>query len=239
MKPSVSILIPTYARTALLAEAIYSALHQDYPGNVQVIVLNDCVQQYLVCDHPQVYMVNTGVRIPTLGAKRKMMAGLCDNQWFALLDDDDLLMPWHLRAIIPSDDYLAAFSTHWYTLQADRWSWDQVDGGPSIAARCSLSDRFDALCDAAPENVFRQHLEANVTQIARPPSPSYVYRVGAAAFHFSQSRVHGNRTPAPFLANVDARIASGQEPSGRVIITPTWHRPYVDDVRKVYPRSVM
>lgn len=51
--PPVSCLCPTYGRVALLEEAIYAFLQQDYPGPKELIVLNDYEQQTLFFDHPR------------------------------------------------------------------------------------------------------------------------------------------------------------------------------------------
>jgi cellulose synthase/poly-beta-1,6-N-acetylglucosamine synthase-like glycosyltransferase len=61
----VSCVCPTYNRPPhyhhLLEEAIESFLRQDYP-NKELIVLNDCPGQELICDGPGVRVVNVGER---------------------------------------------------------------------------------------------------------------------------------------------------------------------------------
>ncbi|MCL4258972.1 MAG: glycosyltransferase family 2 protein, partial [Anaerolineales bacterium] len=50
--PPVSCICPTYGRVELLEEAIESFLRQDYPGQKELIVLNDYAGQTLHFDHP-------------------------------------------------------------------------------------------------------------------------------------------------------------------------------------------
>ncbi|MEZ4657920.1 MAG: glycosyltransferase family A protein [Caldilineaceae bacterium] len=49
----VSCICLTYGRPAVLEEAIYSFLQQDYQGPKELIVLNDYVDQTLYFDHPE------------------------------------------------------------------------------------------------------------------------------------------------------------------------------------------
>jgi len=244
MNPSVAVLIPTYARTRLLEEAIFSALQQDYDGSVTVIVFNDCPRQKLQCNHPRVVIVNYPKRFPTLGAKRHAMVGSAPADWVALLDDDDLYMPWHLRANVPhSTFYHVCMPKHWYRLEHGLLTWEEANGGPNIIARHSIaaSVNVDPAIDAAPENHWRQGLESLVSRhIHRPENtPSYVYRVAEAAFQFSKSRVRGDRTPEPFLHNAEERMNAGQEPTGDVMITPQWYGPYLQQVVKLFPGTVL
>ena len=52
--PPVSAMCLTYGRPHVLEEAIHSFLKQDYLGPKEMIVLNDCDQQVLLFDHPEV-----------------------------------------------------------------------------------------------------------------------------------------------------------------------------------------
>jgi glycosyltransferase involved in cell wall biosynthesis len=67
--PLVSCICPTYNRPPhhqhLLEEAIESFLRQDY-ANKELIVLNDCPGQELLCDAPGVRVVNAAERFPSI-----------------------------------------------------------------------------------------------------------------------------------------------------------------------------
>jgi len=100
--PPVSVIIPTYNRPGLLKEAIGSVLDQEYTG-FEVIVVNDAGAdvgdvidsfndkriRYLT--HPE----NRG-----LGAARNTGIKSAKGKYIALLDDDDIYYPNHLREMV-------------------------------------------------------------------------------------------------------------------------------------------
>jgi glycosyltransferase involved in cell wall biosynthesis len=97
--PLVSCICPTYNRPPryqhLLEEAIESFLRQHYP-NKELIVINDCPGQELICDEPGVRVVNVAERFPSLGDKRNAAVGLARGELIAPWDDDDIMLPWRL-----------------------------------------------------------------------------------------------------------------------------------------------
>ena len=93
--PSVSILIPTFARVEHLKEALFTALHQQYP-NFEVVVFNDCAEQTLIVEHPSVRVVNQKEWISTVGDKRNRMLDFSSGSVVVTFDDDDLLFPQHI-----------------------------------------------------------------------------------------------------------------------------------------------
>lgn len=97
--PLVSCICPTFGRPPrrqhLIEEAIQSFLLQDYP-NKELIVLNDCPSQELVCDAPGVRIINVSERFPSLGDKRNAGVALARGNLIATWDDDDISLPWRL-----------------------------------------------------------------------------------------------------------------------------------------------
>jgi hypothetical protein len=97
--PLVSCICPTYNRPPryqhLLEEAIASFLRQDYP-NKELIVINDCPGQELICDEPGVRVVNVAERFPSIGDKLNAAVGLARGELIARWDDDDISLPWRL-----------------------------------------------------------------------------------------------------------------------------------------------
>src|SRR5262245_6518789 len=63
--PPVSCMCLTYGRPGILEEAIQSFLLQDYPGEKELIVLNDLAEQELACTARQVTVVNVPRRFRT------------------------------------------------------------------------------------------------------------------------------------------------------------------------------
>lgn len=94
----------TFNRPAQLAEAVESFLRQTYPAELRELVIVDDAGQYApaACDHlPGVKLVTTWHRFRTLGEKRNACAALAspDVDAYAVWDDDDIYLPWHLEAM--------------------------------------------------------------------------------------------------------------------------------------------
>lgn len=94
-----SVLTLTYKRQHLLEEAIYSFLLQNDP-TAEMVVINDCPEMWYLYDHPQVRMLNVSQRFSSLGKKLEWGAGHCRHPYVYRLDDDDLLAPDALRAVL-------------------------------------------------------------------------------------------------------------------------------------------
>ena len=87
--PSISCMCLTFARPKrIVEEAVYSFLNQDYPGDKELLILNDFDQQIIRFDHPQVTIVNISSRFRTVGEKRNAAAALCRHDLLAVWDDD-------------------------------------------------------------------------------------------------------------------------------------------------------
>jgi len=95
--PGVSLLCPTFGRPPeqkhLIEECILSFLLQDYAGPKELVILNDCPGQELVCRAPGVRVVNAGARYSSVGAKRNALVSLATHDLLALADDDDIFLP--------------------------------------------------------------------------------------------------------------------------------------------------
>lgn len=102
--PMVSVLVPTFGRCPshlwLLNEAVASFIAQTYAGPKECVVLNDCPGQTLTCNAPGVRVINHHERIRSLGMKRQFLCELAWGLVFAVLDDDDLLLPHHLSTAV-------------------------------------------------------------------------------------------------------------------------------------------
>jgi len=100
----IACLCSTFNRPAQLPEAIESFLRQTYPAELRELVILDDAGQYVpaACDHlPGVKFVTTRHRFRTLGEKRNATAALAspDVEAYAVWDDDDIYLPWHLEAM--------------------------------------------------------------------------------------------------------------------------------------------
>ncbi len=93
----ISVLVPTFGRTRVLAEVIESFLRQDYNDVAEMIVLNDHPEQRLELDafsRPgrSVVVVNAP-RFSDLGTKRNQLVSMAAYSWCWMWDDDDIYLP--------------------------------------------------------------------------------------------------------------------------------------------------
>jgi len=94
----------TFNRPGQLAEAVESFLRQTYPAELRELVILDDAGQYAqgACDDlPGVKLITTRHRFRTMGEKRNACAALAspDAEAYAVWDDDDIYLPWHLEAM--------------------------------------------------------------------------------------------------------------------------------------------
>lgn len=92
----ISVYCITYDRSELLEEAIESFLRQDYQGEKELIILNDCREQILEFNHPEVKIINCPVRFRTIGEKRNAAIAMCSGKVIFPWDDDDISLPWRI-----------------------------------------------------------------------------------------------------------------------------------------------
>ncbi|MGZ5227755.1 MAG: glycosyltransferase [Burkholderiales bacterium] len=110
MNMKVSCLCPTFNRVPLkqwlLEEAIECFLRQDYQDK-ELIILNDCPRQTLVCKLPNVLVLNLPRRMSSLGEKRNLLVSVARGDVFFPWDDDDISLPTRLSKSIEllGDEY--------------------------------------------------------------------------------------------------------------------------------------
>lgn len=97
----VSVLIPSYNRPHLLGQAVAMFLAQDYPGDMEIIVLEDSgIFGDATIHHPGWTLVSTTKHYPSVGAKRNALIQMCKGDIVITGDDDDTYFPWHVSAAV-------------------------------------------------------------------------------------------------------------------------------------------
>jgi glycosyltransferase involved in cell wall biosynthesis len=235
--PPVSCLCPTYGRVALLEEAIEAFLRQDYPGEKELIVLNDYAQQTLIFDHPQVRIINLPTRCHSVGEKYKMAAALASHDLLFVWHDDDIYLPHRLSYSVAHLDPTISF------FKADQaWFWNagvltgpqanlfhggscwrrelftQVQGYPHIDN--GYDAEFEQLCRAVAPSALR-------TEPIKLADLYYLYRWrGTNTYHFS-GLGKGGEAGRSVVDYVAQQAKHGAIPQGAVQLHPQWQSDYV------------
>jgi len=103
MLPKLACLCITYARPKLLRQALKCYLEQDYPKDRCELIILDDAGQYVSQSHrdpKEWHLISVPHRFTTMGEKRNASAALSspDVDAFVIWDDDDIYLPWTLRA---------------------------------------------------------------------------------------------------------------------------------------------
>ena len=97
--PPISCKTITYGRIRLLEEALHSFLQQDYPGQKELVIVNDYPLQKIIFDHPEVRIFNLDKTFDTIGEKENFATEKCKFDIICQWDDDDIAMSNHLRNV--------------------------------------------------------------------------------------------------------------------------------------------
>jgi glycosyltransferase involved in cell wall biosynthesis len=82
-----------------LEESIYNFLQQDYPGEKELVIVNDYPKQKLIFNHPEIKIINLDYTFSTIGAKENYAIELCQGELIAVWDDDDIALTNHLSNV--------------------------------------------------------------------------------------------------------------------------------------------
>ena len=235
----------TYGRPNLVEEAIQSFLLQDYAGSKELVVLNDCSQQTLIFDHPEVRIINVAARFRTVGEKRNACAALASHDILFVWDDDDLYLPWRLSLSLQKLNFSRGFykPIRAWTLRENRLDgpdynlfhsgacftrqlFDQVQGYPHCGSGqdWGIELAFEKVIGSQKDDYYLTDQELY-----------YIYRwEGTGSYHLSAfGRDEGQAIPggAKVEQYVDQQIRSGAVPTGEVRLNPAWRHDYVQLIR--------
>jgi hypothetical protein len=224
---------PTHGRPELLEEAIESFLRQDYQGPKELVILNDCPDQILVFEHPEVVVVNVEQPILPLGKKFNETVKLCTGDILFPWDDDDIYLPWKLSySIEQMKDGL--FHT------SDAWLDNGIDNLEPVnnLFQCNLAisrERWQAIggyleqdFGAIDRDLFRR-LDARCVSQSIPRNRwFYIYRwEGSGSYHTSfmgSYRQGVSRKAHQYFAE---QKESGQLQCGTVRLNPHWRKDWL------------
>jgi glycosyltransferase involved in cell wall biosynthesis len=142
--PSVGVVIPTRNRPEQLRQAIAAVLAQDYPGQLQVVVVFDGTPpDEALADGDRVLVISNDRKPGLAGARNRGI--LCTRSEFvAFCDDDDRWRPGKLRAQVAAMQASAGaeFSTCGIVVQFEGRSTDRLAGTAEVTRQDLIRSRM-------------------------------------------------------------------------------------------------
>lgn len=237
--PSVSVHCITFGRPFYLEEAIESFLRQDYIGPKEMAIFNDLLEQELVFDHPEIKIINSNVRCPTLGDARNELVKNQNGQIILQLDDDDTILPTYISTcvkLLGNMDWMMpgnAVTLYKYDMKFiensgshivfRKTAWEKVGGYSSM--NTGEDWNFVHKLENAKNNLGINGGFPQSSEIG------YVYTWGGDAFHraiLSLNDISENKKDSNELVRklVLKDIEMKRIPSGRIQLIPQWKHDY-------------
>jgi glycosyltransferase involved in cell wall biosynthesis len=229
--PNVSCLCPTFGRPPdylhLLQEAVESFKRQDYKGQMELIVLNDCPSQTLTCDVEGVKIVNLRERLNSLGDKYNLMLRLAVGDVCLPWDDDDISLPGRVSQAVER-----LGDAHYWNPQRSFFFPSggiiHVDHSHGVCHNASIYQRGCARRIQYPKvsGTEDQEMDRRLKNLGPIPDslgsdPSewqYIYRWGVSPVHISGF---------PDTNNAYIEIGKRSIQAGTFQITPRWYQDYL------------
>lgn len=222
----ISCLCPTFARVPLLEEAIESFLRQDYKGEKELIICNDCDKQTLEFNHPEVRVFNVKDRFKTIGEKRNYTASLAKGEILLTWGDDDIHLPGRITRMVNALQGDMVLEGHHYCLNGHL----AKNRFPTCGAHAVRAEFYWSL-GGLPELTMGEDVGFNNLAYERMGSipdcreePQFLYRWSSGRPHLSWGDEHYGKMGQ----SVDQLISDGQEPSGVYRLNPHWKQDYVE-----------
>jgi glycosyltransferase involved in cell wall biosynthesis len=218
---------------SVLEESIKSFLLQDYP-NKELIVLNDCPGQELICEAPGVRVVNVPERIPSESDRLEFALALASGDLIAFWDDDSISLPWRLSVschLLGNADYVS-MPHAWHLEEGRIASCGRSDAGHPSASlfRWEALHRIEGLAPFAGQGVqsldaaLRAALDEQCGGASGPTAlPMHDWFLVHRADH------SGSR---PSSRNVENDMLDVQCMPGLFVLKPQWRADYLAKVEE-------
>jgi hypothetical protein len=225
----------TNARVNTLEESIHSFLIQEYEGERELIIVNDCKFQILKFDHPLVKIYNITTPFQNLGKKENFAIDKCKHPTIAVWDDDDIALPNHLSNI-----------NKWFkNCDLLRWNRGAYVNDNKIKNITHLGNSGIVYTKQIWEDVGR-HENMNYGYdmaftdkiqnhggrlvLAKPPDSevSWFYMWGNRSFHLSGVSENKENVLETYRQHTINEVKSGKIPAGMVYLKPKWNDNYLN-----------
>ena len=242
--PFISCKCITYGRVDTLEESIYSFINQDYPGEKELIIINDYPLQKLVFDHPEVKIYNLDETFTSIGEKENFAVDKCSADIIAVWDDDDIALPNHLLNIakyFKKDSVLLHWNRGIYFNRPNivaitgvgnsgivysKKAWEQVGGHPLENAGYDMTFVIK-LRTVFPNNIV----------LASPPDNevSWIYYWGNRSYHMSGMGADtGEDKPNVIIRHsnyIESQRMIGKVATGIINLQPNWELDYIQKLK--------
>ena len=226
-KPLVSCICPTYNRYPqyghLLEECVYWFNQQDYE-NRELIILNDCTEQTLICNSPKVRVINEQFRYKSLGEKYNAMLDYSNGEIILPWEDDDISLPNRIsQAVRILGDECEYFNPQHSWFDDGTVKCDHLHGVCHNASAYKKLPQFKYQNISGPQDMY---FDTDIKKIAKlaptlnsdPNQWTYVYRWGVSDIHLSA------------FHDTEGKYKSGHREiiSGTYEIIPTMKKNYIE-----------
>ena len=233
----ISVLTLTYQRHHILEEAIESFLRQDFPGESEMVIINDSPKVEYVFEHPKIRIINVKERFASIGQKLKFGFSECKFQYIYRLDDDDLMAPWALSHtwddIIAHPGYEIYRSDGHYLFENNKFKGitGNVNNG-NVYTKKYLS-RIEI-----PETSFGEDytmtfdFNAKIFNSSREQK-TMIYRWGMNTYHISgmgQISEQARQEWTDSIVENVAKTRNTSEEEGPLILHPHFHEEYYQQI---------
>jgi hypothetical protein len=225
-----------HGRNWLLPEAVESWRRQRPAAGLtsELLILNDCPDQVLVCDVPGVRVVNAIAALTDLSKKQDWIVRLATGDWVAMWDDDDIWLGGRLQQIADFARDFPQYSAHkpnraWY------YDCETVRGRPVnlfFGAATFRREYYLAAGGAVPNEppdasawLAMERLGKSCTVRQAPESTQFVYRWRGTGVHDSQwhDKITNEERHRRFHEKV---LADFRFQRGEIQVEPRWRKDY-------------
>jgi len=194
----ITCLCPTYLRVNCLFDAIYCFLKQNYAD--KKLLICDDIGSYQKLDYKGIQVVPVSKTFRTLPEKYNAMVGMSDSDTsvFAVWEDDDLYMPWHLKSIAATlEPFDGPAAYHHDTVISDDGEKMRLEpvGGRFHASLAFNRKSFEQTggWKVTPEASFDLQFIEQLSPFMKKSfqEPSYYFRWGQSFGYHCQSAMQG------------------------------------------------
>lgn len=241
--PKVSCVCPTFARAYLLEEAIESFHRQDYPGEKELIICNDFVEQELIYDHPEVKVINLKERCKTLGEKKNKTCSFATGELLLTWEDDDIHLPGRITRMVKSlqdSKREFVFEGPYFVLYGGKmYKKDtRTQGTHIITKRLFEASPKYPLMNSGQDTEFNKILQRYIGYVLPTckEEPQFLYRFSTGKAHISQyGRDQKDKKSGYelFLEQAKQSVKLKKEPGGKYVLKPHWSKDWIEEVKNV------